>query len=60
VITIFCLALFSQLAFEILFLFEEDQVKFAYFLQFVLENLSLCRSLYCHLEELVLILRVFY
>jgi hypothetical protein len=60
VITIFCLVVFSQLSFEFSFLIEEDQVKLTHFFQFILENLSLCHSLYCHLQELVLIPREFY
>jgi hypothetical protein len=60
VITIFCPALFGQLSFEFLFLIAEDQVKLAYFFQFILENLSLRHLLYCHLQELIFILRVYY
>jgi hypothetical protein len=59
VITIFCPALFGQLSFELLFFSEEDRVKLAYFFQLILENLSLRHLLYCNLQELILILRVF-
>jgi hypothetical protein len=59
-IMIFHSILFSQLSYKLLFVLEEDQVKFANLLQFILENLSLCHSLYCHLQELVLIPRVFH
>jgi hypothetical protein len=60
VVTIFSSSLFGQLSFEFLFLVEEDRVELAHFFQFILENLSLCHSLYCHLQELIFILRVLY
>jgi hypothetical protein len=58
VITIFRPTLLGQLSFEFLFLIEEDRVKLTYFFQFILENLSLCHLLYCHLQELIFILSV--
>jgi hypothetical protein len=60
VITIICPALFGQLSFELLFLIKEDQVKLTHFFQFILENLSLRHSLYCHLQELIFNPRMFY
>jgi hypothetical protein len=45
VITIFHLALFGQLSFELLFFSEEDRVKLAYFFQLILRNLSLSFAL---------------
>jgi hypothetical protein len=58
-ITIFCLTLFVQLSFKLFFLSEEDQVKLAYFFQLIFKNLGLRHLLYCNLQELIFVLRVF-
>jgi hypothetical protein len=58
-ITIFCLALFGQLRFKLLFSSKEDRVKLTYFFKFILKNLSLRHPLYCDLQEMILVLGVF-
>jgi hypothetical protein len=58
-ITIFCLPLFSQLSFKLLFLSEEDRVKLPYFFELIFKNLGLCHPLYCNLQKLIFISRVF-
>jgi hypothetical protein len=58
-ITIFCLALFGQLSFKLLFLSEEDRVKLAYFFQLIFKNLGLRHPLYCNLQKLIFVSRVF-
>jgi hypothetical protein len=40
-ITIFCLALFGQFSFKLLFFSKEDQVKLAHFFQLIFKNLGL-------------------
>jgi hypothetical protein len=58
-ITIFCLALLSQFSFKFLSLSKEDRVKLAHFFQLVFKDLGFCQTLYCNLQELILVLRVF-
>jgi hypothetical protein len=58
-ITIFCLALFSQFSFKLLFFSKEDRVEFIHFFQLIFKNLGLCHPLYCNLQKLILVLRMF-
>jgi hypothetical protein len=58
-ITIFCLSLFGQLSFKLLFMGKEDRVKLAYFFQHIFKNLGLYHLLYRNLQELNFVLRLF-
>jgi hypothetical protein len=57
--TIFCLALFDQFSLKLLSLSKVDRVKLAHFFQLILKNLGFCHSLYCNIQKLILVLRVF-
>jgi hypothetical protein len=58
-VTIFRVALFDQFSFKFLSLSKEDQVKLAHFFQLILKNLGFRHPLYCNLQKLILVLRVF-
>jgi hypothetical protein len=58
-ITIFYLALFGQLSFKLLFFSEVDRVQLAYFFQLIFKNLGLHHQLYCNLQKLIFVSRVF-
>jgi hypothetical protein len=58
-ITIFCLALFSQFSFKLLFLSKEDRVKLTHFFQLAFKNLCLCHLPYYNLQKMILVLRMF-
>jgi hypothetical protein len=55
----FCLALFGQFSLKFLFLSKEDRVELSHFIQLVFKDLGFHHPLYCDLQELILILRVF-
>jgi hypothetical protein len=51
-ITIFCLALFDQFGFKLLFSSKEDRVKLAHFFQLIFKNLGLRHPLLLQPSEI--------
>jgi hypothetical protein len=57
-LTIFRLALFDQLSFELLISSKEDRVELAHSFKFIFKGLSICHPLNHHLHKLVIVLRM--